>query len=130
MPNTPNIALDVRNFASNEAGWYNVNASNNQPYSYSYTGGDDGSGGLEEVVNQGRDTAPIRLTADQRYQIQGVTFMNDTEHQLTWAGDGNRAGSIIDANTTVETAKYTVVVVDTTANCTINCDPEVKNKPQ
>ena len=42
MPNnTPNINLDVRNFSSGDPGWHNVNASNGQPYSYCYTGGDD-----------------------------------------------------------------------------------------
>jgi hypothetical protein len=60
MPNTPNIQLDVRNFASNQPGWYNVQSSSNQPYSYSYTGGDDGVGGLVQTVGQGRDTSVIR----------------------------------------------------------------------
>lgn len=132
MPNTPNINLDVRNFASSDPGWHNVNASNGSPYSYSYTGGDDGAGGLVQTVGQGRDVAPIRLTADQRYQIDpvnGCTFANDTEHQLSWNGSG-RAGTIIDANTQVETAEYSILVTDTgNGNCTIQCDPTVRNVP-
>jgi hypothetical protein len=131
MPNTPNIQLDVRNFASNQPGWYNVQSSSNQPYSYSYTGGDDGVGGLVQTVGQGRDTAPIQLSADQRYRIGACQFANDDQHQLTWSGGGNRAGAIIDANTQIETAKYSIVVTDTgNGNCTIVCDPGVTNKPQ
>ena len=32
MPNTPNINLDVRNFASSDPGWRNVEGTNNQTY--------------------------------------------------------------------------------------------------
>ena len=48
MPSTPQITLDVRNFATNAPGWTNVQGSNNQTYSYSYTGGDDGAGGRRD----------------------------------------------------------------------------------
>lgn len=105
-------------------------ASNNQTYGYLYTGGDDGAGGLDPTVGQGRDTAPIQLTADQRYQIANCTFEDDSQHQLSWNGSG-RAGTLIDANSQVETAEYTIVVTDTgNGNCTIPCDPPVNNRPQ
>ena len=55
--------------ASSDPGWHNVAASNGQTYGYCYTGGDDGAGGLDQTVGQGRDTAPLQLVADQRYQI-------------------------------------------------------------
>lgn len=129
MPNTPNINLDVRNAASTDPGWHTVSASNGQPYSYRYSGGDDGAGGLLQVVNQGRDTAPLQLIADQRYQISGHNFSNDTHNQLTWNGNGNRAGTIIDANNQVETAEYSITVTDTgNGNCTIECDPQIVNR--
>ena len=131
MPNTPNINLDLRIGGSSDPGWHNVMASNNQTYGFCYTGGDDGAGGLVQTVNQGRDTAPIQLTADQRYQISGHTFTNDTQNQLSWSGNGNRAGAIIDANNQVETAEYSIQVTDTgNGSCTIPCDPPVNNKPQ
>lgn len=69
--------------------------SNNQTYGFRYTGGDDGAGGLVQTVGQGRDTAPIQLIADQRYKISDHTFTDDTQHQLSWSGNGDRAGSII-----------------------------------
>lgn len=130
MPSTPQINLDVRNFASHgsDPNYTDVLASNQQWYSYAYTGGDDTHGGLIQTVGQGRDTAPLQLIADPRYQIDTCNFVNDDQHQLSWNG-GQRAGSIVDANTQIETAKYTVIVTDTgNGNCTIPCDPTVENK--
>ena len=64
MPNTPNINLDIRIGGSSDPGWHNVLASDTQTtYGYCYTGGDDSAGGLIQIVNQGRDTAPIQLIA-------------------------------------------------------------------
>jgi hypothetical protein len=129
MPNTPNINLDIRFAGSSDPGWKNVAASNGQTYGYLYTGGDDGNGGLVQSVNQGRDTAPVQLVADPRYQISDHNFFHDDFNQLTWAGNGNRAGNIIDANNHVETAEYNIVVTDTgNGNCTIVCDPPVINR--
>jgi hypothetical protein len=129
MPNTPNINLDIRFAGSTDPGWHNVAASNGQTYGYCYTGGDDGAGGLEQTVGQGRDTAPVQLIADQRYQISGHNFFNDTNNQLSWTGNGNRAGNIIDANSQVETAEYNIIVTDTgNGNCTIVCDPPIINR--
>lgn len=132
MPATPQINLDIRNSAQTEPGWVNVQASNNQTYSYRYTGGDDGAGGLVQTVGLGRDTAPVALTADRRYQLSGnspCVFNDDAMQQLSWNGQSPYAGTIIDANTAVETAKYTLNVTDTgNGNCTIPCDPQIKNE--
>lgn len=133
MPNTPQINLDIRNSAQNQPGWVNVQASNQQWYSYSYTGGDDGAGGLIQTTGRGRDTAPLQLNADRRYQIASsnpcVFQGDDDNHQLSWNGQSPYAGSIVDANTAVETAKYTLNVADTgNGNCIIPCDPLIKNE--
>ena len=132
MPNTPNINLDIRNSAQNQPGWVDVQASNGQTYSYSFTGGDDGRGGLIQTVGQGRDTAPLQLNADRRYQIASsnpCVFEGDDNHQLSWNGQSPYAGSIVDANTVVETAEYTLNVTDTgNGNCNIPCDPRVINE--
>lgn len=132
MPNTPQINLDIRNSAQNEPGWVNVVASNGQTYSYSYTGGDDGVGGLVQTTGQGRDTAPLQVNADRRYQLSSSSpcvFSNDPNNQLTWNGQSPYAGSIVDANTAVETAKYTINITDTgNGNCNIPCDPRVINQ--
>lgn len=132
MPATPQINLDIRNSAQTGPGWVNVQASNHQTYSYRYTGGDDGSGGLVQTVGRGRDTAPVQLSADSRYQLIGsnaCVFADDSNSQLTWNGQSSYAGNIVDANTAVETAKYTLNVTDTgNGNCTIPCDPQIKNE--
>lgn len=128
MPNTPNINLDVRNFASG-APYKNVAASNGQTYSYCYTGGDDGNGGLDQTVGNGRDTALVSLIADQRYEISGHTFLNDPNNQLSWSGNSKRNGNIIDANNAIANAEYCVIVTDTgNGNCTIVCDPPIINR--
>jgi hypothetical protein len=134
MPNTPNISLDIRLGGGpvNE-GWVNVLASNGSTtYGYKYTGGDDGVGGLVQTAGPGqsRDTAPLQLVADRRYHIDSVPFTNDTNSQLSWSGQSAYAGSIVDQNSAVETAKYSVIVSDTgNGNCMITCDPTVKNQP-
>jgi hypothetical protein len=133
MPSTPQINLDIRLNGSSDPGWTNVKAGNGTTYGYKYSGGDDGAGGLVQTVDQsgnGRDTAPFQLVADNRYQISGVNFLNDTQNQLSWNGNSPRAGSIVDANTQVETAEYTVIVSDTqNGNALIVCDPPVRNQP-
>jgi hypothetical protein len=133
MPSTPQISLDIRLNGSSDPGWVNVKAGNGTTYGYRYSGGDDGAGGLIQTVNpsgNGRDTAPFQLAADNRYQIAGVNFLNDPLNQLSWNGNSPRAGSIVDANTQVENAEYTVIVSDTlNGNALIVCDPPVRNQP-
>lgn len=130
MPrSTPDITLDIRIGGSNDPGWRNVSV-NGQQYGYLYSGGDDGQGGLVMRNSEGRDTAPLRLVADQRYQITDVQFTSDTEDQLSWQGNSGRAGTIVDANTKVELAEYAVMVSDTGNNgVVIQCDPPVRNQP-
>ena len=128
MPNTPNIQLDIRLGGSNDPGWINVSASNGEAYGYLYTGGDDNQGGLVQTKGQGRDVAPLQLVADNRYQIAGCTFAGDALGQLSWNG-GGRSINIVDINTEVESAKYTVNVTDTVNNnCNIPCDPPIVNR--
>lgn len=133
MPSTPQINLDIRLNGASDPGWINVKAANGTVYGYKYSGGDVGAGGLVQTVVQngnGRDTAPSQLVADNRYQISGVNFLNDTQNQLSWNGNSPRAGSIVDANTQVENAEYTVIVSDTqNGNALIVCDPPVRNQP-
>jgi len=133
MPSTPPINLDIRLNGASDPGWINVKTADGTVYGYKYTGGDDGAGGLIQTVDpsgNGRDTAPFQLVADNRYQIGGVNFLNDPLNQLSWNGNSPRAGSIVDSNTKVETAEYTVIVTDTqNRNVLIVCDPTVRNQP-
>jgi hypothetical protein len=130
MPSTPQINLDIRSGGSTDPGWTNVKVANGSTYGYKYSGGDDGAGGMTQTVGRGRDTAPFQLVADNRYQIGGINFLNDPLNQLTWNGNSHRAGSIVDSNTQVENAEYTVIVTDTkNGNVLIVCDPPIRNQP-
>jgi hypothetical protein len=128
MPNTPNITLDLRVGYTTDPGWTFVTATNGSQYSYLYAGGDDGHGGLQMTVGQGNDTANVRVIADNRFTIFGVVFQNDGTSQLTWNGNGNRAGNIVDRNSQVENAEYSVLITDTSnGNTVFVCDPPIKN---
>lgn len=133
MPNaTPQINLDIRDWAQNQPGWTNVVASNGETYSYCYTGGGDGAGGLVQTVGPARDTAPLRVNADPRYKLSSTNpcvFSGDSHNQLTWNGNSPYAGSIVDANSAVEEAKYTINITDAgNGDCNIPCDPRIINQ--
>ncbi|MFZ9362234.1 MAG: hypothetical protein ACO25T_01195 [Arenimonas sp.] len=131
MSNSPNITLDLRLGYTPDAGWTHVTATNGSLYSYKYAGGDDGAGGMQAKAGRGNDTANVQLIADGRYTIFGVVFQNDSSNQLSWNGNGNRAGNIVDQNTAVENAEYSVLITDTgNGNTVFVCDPPVKNVPQ
>ena len=131
MPNTArNATLDVRNSSSSQPGWVNVQASNNQTYSYCYAGGDDNAGGMTVNIGSGRTTLNIRSIADHRYNLTGCGFTGTGYEQMSWNGNSAQAGEIVDANTGAANVKYTITVTDTgNGNCTIPCDPMIKNVP-
>ena len=127
MPNTRNVNLDVRAWASNDPGWVNVNASNGSPYSYSYSGGDDGRGGATFKKSGGPGNVNVSLVADRRYQIDQVIFSGDGAGDFSYT-PGPRTIVISDTVKDAETVKYSVVIKDTTVNCTVTCDPQIINK--
>lgn len=130
MSNT-NASLDVRDFPSNGSdGYIDTTASNNAIYSFRYTGGSDGHGGLRTKVGQGVATLNVRLESDSRYSIDDAEFDQDPERQLSWRGNSSVAGVITDANTAAETGHYSLIVADSQASCTFRCDPMVVNEPR
>lgn len=129
MPGNASVSLDVRNFASNGSdGYTDTTASNNATYSYRYTGGSD-NGGDVNFHGRGRVTLTVQLQSDPRYQISSVGFTGDTNNQLTWLAQNAPTTAVIqDLNTVVQNANYKITVSDTTANCTVPCDPQINNK--
>lgn len=128
MRNTPVIRLEVQQGASSDPSWKDVQASNGETYSFRYTGGDDNKGNVSAKVGNGVVTFPLRLDADKRYGISGCSFRDDKFDQLSWRGDSEKAGNLIDKNDKVQTAYYTIVVTDKDANCEIPCDPRIVNE--
>lgn len=127
MPNDSNANLQVQ--PGQTPGWSQVQASNNQWYSYQYTGGSDGAGGLEVTVGQGSTTLHVSLDTDShRYSVSGVS-LNDPSNQLTENHSTNNV-NIIDKNDAQENGSYAITVADSQANnATIYCDPMIKNVP-
>ena len=130
MPSPVNVNLDVRNFSSNGDGYTNVTASNGQPYSFKFTGGNcSDNGDVKVTTGQGQAAINVHVGGDPRYHVNNITF-NPTNSQFSWHAGGNAAvGVIVDTAVEVVSVKYTVVVIDTTANCTITCDPMIQNVP-
>lgn len=128
------VSLDVRNSATNgDPNWVNVQASNNQVYSFSYTGGTDSHGNVTESTSQGTTNITVNLICDARYQIDRIEFSNDPENQLSLPPGQLQARSAViqDKGDKAESdAYYKVKVKDTTANCIIDCDPKISNVSQ
>lgn len=131
MPNF-NVNLDVRNWASNGTdGYTNTTASNNAVYCYMYTGGSDGHGGVDESPGAGVGTITVTVGGDPRYKITDVTFTGDIQNQLSrqLGGNNNTSAIITDTDTSTGDGYYSVIVTDTSVNCSFPCDPPIKNKP-
>lgn len=130
--NPTNATLDVRNGPSDGDGWTNVTASNNAIYSYKYVGGNQPANNGSIVYSVGGGNAATTLvfatTTDARYQFDSVTFIDDTASQLSTQGNAPRTRVINNRCSAVIDARYKVLVRDTTANATIQCDPMIKNQ--
>jgi len=130
MPGPNSVNLDVRNTATGPApGYTQVTASNGAAYYYKYTGGSDGNGNVTVKVGTGQAAITVTVGSDPRYSITNITF-NPTTSGFTWHGGGSaHVGVIVDPANVVEDVKYTCIVTDSTANCTIPCDPVIHNVP-
>lgn len=126
-----NVSLDVRNWPSNGSdGYTNTNASNGTVYSYAYSGGTDGHGGVDQTASTGTGTITVTLASDPRYTINDVGFSGDIENQLSWApGSASTIAVITDTDTSTGEGDYSVTVSDSAALCLFPCDPPIKNKP-
>lgn len=136
LTNSPNIVLRVaialpNPIPPNET-WTRVSVftgTSESVYYYCYTGGDDSHGGIVVSRGMGANTAHLSLGPDRRFEILNCSFSGDINQQLTWNGS-KYAGAIVDKNSAVQNAYYSVNVIDTrNPNCLISCDPGVINKP-
>jgi len=128
MPNV-NVSLDVRNWPSNGSdGYTSTTATNDQVYSYQYTGGTDGHGNVDSTVGAGSVAISISLHSDPRYIIQTIVISDDVENQLTWQPGGTpTTASVTDSDSQSGSGYYQVMISDTMAVCNFPCDPRVTN---
>jgi hypothetical protein len=106
-----------------------VTASNGTAYYYKYGGGSDGNGNVNVKVGAGQAAITVTVGSDPRYSITNITF-SPASTQFTWHAGGTAHVAVIqDTAAVVESVKYTTVVTDSTANCTIPCDPVIHNVP-
>ncbi len=132
MPGPIAVSLDVRNPENGTApGYTPATASNNTVYYFKYSGGTDTNGNVTVKVGTGEAAVHVTVGGDARYTITKITFdpPSPTTH-FTWHAGGNaHVAVIVDPANVVESAKYTVTVNDSVANCTIPCDPMIHNVP-
>jgi len=87
------------------------------------------NGNVNVKVGAGKAAITVTAGGESRYTIPSITFSPRSTH-FTWpAGENAHVAVIVDTAATVESVKYTTVVTDTVANCTIDCDPVIHNVP-
>ena len=130
MPGTVQASLQIQP-GTNPAPWINTTGSNNQPYTYLYSGGTDGNGDMTTTVGNGAQILNVDIEG-QRFTYSGVEFTRDDQSQLSINGNTTSRVMIKDKNDAAETdAYYCVVVNDTQATgVTVKCDPMITNLPK
>ncbi|ODU92330.1 MAG: hypothetical protein BGP23_04150 [Lysobacterales bacterium 66-474] len=127
------VSLDIRYVPAEPGdGFIDVGVINGRSYCYKYTGGDDGAGGVTHTIGEGNAKIIVTLTADPRYRIASVSFVDDKHDdiQLSAHPRHDREHEIHNKNTKAINAHYKVQVRDTgNGNATIPCDPPITNKP-
>lgn len=127
-----NVYLDCRNSANNDPnnGYTNTQTTNNTTYCFKYSGGTDGNGGVTEITGTGASSITVTVGGDPRYVIDSIAFSGTDIRDLSWAPGANpHIGVITDLDVHDADDYYSVQVLDTVANCTFTCDPQIKNKP-
>ena len=128
MPGNFIVALDVQPGVM--PGYTTVIASDNSIYSYRYIGGTDGLGNVTVTHPGPQASIRISLTDESRYSIVDIKFGSDVNNQCSWHAGGHAHVAVItDKNSALAVVKYATIVKDTHVNCTINCDPIIKNVP-
>lgn len=129
MPQTVNVTLDCRNSRSNGDGYVNVKGSNNQWYSYKYTGGSDGAGNVTVHKNQPANVV-VTIQADQRYHVSDTAVTNDPHGNISKSKGDKTATFADDAKDVERDIYYQVTVLDNVANATFVADPKIDNIDQ
>ena len=89
-----------------------------------------GTGNANDA-GEGVLTITVTVGTDPRYTINGVTFSGDIESQLSAPTPAAGATSVVitDSDAATGSGYYAVTVNDTSAVCTLVCDPRITNTP-
>ncbi len=130
MPATVNVSLDCRNFkTTNDNTYTNIKGSNNQWYSFKYTGGTDNKGNV--TVTKGNPTnVVVTIHADARFDVSDTAVSNDSKGDIS-KSKAQKSATFADNAADVERdIYYKVIVLDTVANATFEADPKIDNIEQ
>ena len=125
---TIRVSLDIRNNQySPGQGWATVTAANGDQYSFKYSGGSNGNGGVS--VTEPNTVIQVDLICDARYHISSVTLTDPK-------GDVSETHTTRQATLTDTDADkdydiyYGLNIQDTVANTSFSCDPEIHNEEE
>lgn len=99
-----------------------------QDGNYSYSGGNQGNGNVENKIGQGPSKIHVSLNAASNYFIKTVQFQGAGQENFSFDVKGNeRRVDIDDSCQSAADVKYTVVVGDSNGGPDVQCDPRVIN---
>ncbi|GAA0856075.1 hypothetical protein [Aliiglaciecola litoralis] len=125
------VTLDVQKSASVVGSKYiNVQATNGQEYSFRYTGGSDGDGGITEIIGSGPSNITVTVSGFPRYEVSDIQFDNNDHNDLSHRVSADKSSVVItDTDVDPLNGYYKVLIKDTSApQALLWCDPPIKNR--
>lgn len=125
------VSLDVKDSHSDASTHYvNVRADGGQDYSFKYSGGSDGYGGITEIIGSGSSKITISVNDHPRFHIVSCTFIHNEKGDLSCVISADKKNVVItDSDVDAFDGYYKVVVKDNNAaQALVPCDPPIKNK--
>jgi len=97
------------------------------PATCQFTGGSDGAGNVEVKARTGNKKIKVKLTTNQGYSIESLTFSGSGKEQMKLERGGAREKDILNRNTGPADVKYSVMVRDNATGKISDCDPRIVN---
>lgn len=96
------------------------------PATCQFSGGGDGQGNVDVTAGSGNKMIQVKLTTNQDYSIEQVTFSGPGADQMVSAGGGNaRVVNIFNRNSAPADVKYSVIVRNDATGEVTDCDPRI-----
>ena len=98
------------------------------PATCQFTGGSDGAGNVEVTSGTGKKKIKVKLTTNQGYSIESVTFSGPGKDQMKPERGGALEKDIVNSNTGPADVKYSVKVRNDGTGAISDCDPRIINR--